>query len=65
MMKTNRFLFQHYRYYVRNMRITAYNQHLESYRSLSLESMAYSFGVSEDFLDGYAHLLSAPTMFFN
>ena len=33
------------------MRILAYNQLLQSYRSLTLESMARSFGVSEEFID--------------
>lgn len=41
----------HARYYVREMRISAYNQILESYRSLTIESMAKSFGVSEEFID--------------
>lgn len=45
-------LFQmHTKYFVREMRISAYNQILESYRSLTIESMAKSFGVSEDFID--------------
>jgi len=41
----------HTRYYVREMRIIAYAQLLESYRSLTLESMARAFGVSVDFID--------------
>ena len=44
-------LHTHTKYYVREMRISAYNQILESYRSLTIESMAKSFGVSEDFID--------------
>ena len=36
------------------MRILAYNQLLESYRSLTLDSLARSFGVSIDFVDKYA-----------
>ena len=35
------------------MRILAYNQLLESYRSLTLDSLARSFGVSIDFVDKY------------
>ncbi|KAG8127957.1 putative 26S proteasome non-ATPase regulatory subunit 6-like protein [Naja naja] len=35
----------HYRYYVREMRIHAYSQLLESYRSLTLGYMADAFGV--------------------
>lgn len=41
----------HRAYYVREMRIKAYAQLLESYRSLTLERMARSFGVTEQFID--------------
>ncbi|CAL8380897.1 unnamed protein product [Boreogadus saida] len=41
----------HYRYYVREMRIQAYSQLLESYRSLTLGYMAEAFGVSNEFID--------------
>lgn len=41
----------HYRYYVREMRILAYSQLLESYRSLTLIYMAEAFGVTVDFVD--------------
>ncbi|KAI9103290.1 26S proteasome subunit RPN7-domain-containing protein [Phlyctochytrium arcticum] len=49
--KYDRLLNAHYRYYVREMRIAVYAQLLESYRSLSIESMATSFGVTEDWID--------------
>ncbi|KAI9594737.1 26S proteasome subunit RPN7-domain-containing protein [Syncephalis fuscata] len=49
--KTSVFLYPHRTYYVREMRIHAYAQLLESYRSLTLSSMATSFGVSEEFID--------------
>ena len=39
------------RYYIREMRILAYTQLLESYRSLTLQYMANAFGVSEEFID--------------
>lgn len=42
---------QHTRYWAREMRVVAYSQFLESYRSVTLESTAKSFGVSVDFLD--------------
>ncbi|KAJ9051289.1 proteasome regulatory particle subunit [Entomophthora muscae] len=48
---TSSYLFTHRKYYIREMRIIAYSQLLESYRSVTLESMAKSFGVSEDFID--------------
>jgi len=41
----------HLSYYLRELRIVAYNQFLESYRTATLASMAQAFGVSVDFLD--------------
>lgn len=49
--QADRYLHQHARYYWREVRVLAYTQFLESYRSVSLSSMADSFGVSSDFLD--------------
>lgn len=48
---TSRVLAPHARYYVREMRIIAYAQLLESYRSLTLDNMAQAFGVSAAFID--------------
>jgi len=48
---TSRLLSPHARYYVREIRILAYSQILESYRSLTLQSLSSSFGVSIDFID--------------
>lgn len=45
------FISQHSRYWAREMRVVAYSQFLESYRSVTLLSMATSFGVSVNFLD--------------
>lgn len=50
-MKANRLFAPHHRYYVREMRILAYNQLLESYRSLTLQYMADAFGVTVSFID--------------
>nr|VZH99562.1 unnamed protein product [Spirometra erinaceieuropaei] len=50
-MHSDRYFAPHARYYVREMRIRAYSQHLDSYSSLSLESMAATFGVTMPFLD--------------
>jgi 26S proteasome regulatory subunit N7 len=50
-MKYDRLLLAHYSYYVREMRIMAYAQLLESYRSLTLGYMAKSFGVTQSFID--------------
>jgi len=49
--RADRYLHLHARYYWREVRVLAYTQFLESYRSVSLASMANSFGVSGDFLD--------------
>ncbi|KAI8592996.1 26S proteasome non-ATPase regulatory subunit 6 [Geranomyces variabilis] len=50
-MKLDRLLNAHYRYYVREMRIAVYAQLLQSYQSLTVESMANSFGVTEHWID--------------
>lgn len=47
----SRLLSIHTRFYVREMRIKAYSQLLESYRSVSIKSMAHAFGVTESFID--------------
>lgn len=51
LMREDRYLSSHYRYYVREMRILAYTQLLESYRSLTLSYMAEAFGVTVDYID--------------
>jgi len=47
----DRYLFEHRRWYVKEMRLRAYAQLLQSYRIVGLENMAKSFGVSVDWLD--------------
>ncbi|KAK4056051.1 proteasome regulatory particle subunit [Microbotryomycetes sp. JL221] len=47
----SRLLSPHTRYYVREMRIKAYAQLLESYRSVTLTSLCDAFGVSQSFMD--------------
>lgn len=47
----DRFLSHHAAYYLREMRIAAYAQFLESYKSVSMAGMARTFGVSVGFLD--------------
>lgn len=54
----SRILAPHTRFYVREMRIIAYSQLLESYRSLTLDSLARSFGVSIDFVDRCVYYLA-------
>jgi len=45
------YLGQHSRYFVREMRIKAYAQLLESYKSMQLTALASAFGVTPDFID--------------
>ena len=50
-LKHDRYLSPHYRYYAREMRILTYKQLLESYSSLTLDYMSKAFGVSVSFID--------------
>jgi 26S proteasome regulatory subunit N7 len=50
-MHEDRYLHPHSRYFAREMRIRAYQQFLESYRSVHLESMAKHFGLDTQLLD--------------
>jgi len=50
-MKADRYLAPHYAFYVREMKVKAYAQLLESYRSLTLAYMADAFGVTEQYMD--------------
>ena len=47
----DRFLQPHCGYIMRELHVLGYKQFLDSYKSVTLESMAKSFGVSVDFLD--------------
>lgn len=49
----SRLLSVHTRFYVREMRIKAYAQLLESYRSVTMKNLCTAFGVGEDFMDAY------------
>jgi len=51
MAKKDRYWNPHYAYYVREMKIKAFAQLLESYRSLNLTYIAEAFGVTEDYMD--------------
>lgn len=48
---SDRLLSRHCAYYIRQMRVMAYSQLLESYRSLTLQYMAEAFNVSVGFID--------------
>jgi len=47
----DRYLYEHKSWFVREMRLRAYAQLLQSYKIVGLESMANSFGVTVDWLD--------------
>jgi 26S proteasome regulatory subunit N7 len=47
----DRYLYEHRGWFVREMRLRAYQQLLQSYRVVGLESMANDFGVTVEFLD--------------
>lgn len=49
--KQNPYLATHVGWFCKEMRIKAYTQVLESYKSLKMETMAQEFGVSVEFLD--------------
>lgn len=51
LLSKDRYFAPHASYYVREMRIIAYNQLLQSYSSLTLKGMAQAFGCSDTFLD--------------
>lgn len=50
-LQDDRYLSPHVPYYYREVRVLAYTQFLESYMSVSLASMAVTFGVRPEFLD--------------
>ncbi|CAN0498046.1 unnamed protein product, partial [Discosporangium mesarthrocarpum] len=47
----DRFMAQHSGYLVRELRMLAYTQFLDAYKSVILSTMATSFGLGVDFLD--------------
>merc|ERR1711957_329255 len=49
--RTDRYLAMHSRYFMRTMRLNAYRQFLASYRSVKVEAMAEEFGVTASFID--------------
>ncbi len=51
----DRYLYEHRGWFVREMRLRAYQQLLQSYRVVGLANMANDFGISEEFLDKYVY----------
>jgi 26S proteasome regulatory subunit N7 len=51
--KADKYLSLHYRYFMRETRIVIYSQFLESYKTVTLDTMAKEFGVSTEFIDRF------------
>lgn len=51
LLQNDRYFSAHYRFYVREMKIKAYKQILESYQSVRIIHMANAFGVTPQFID--------------
>jgi len=49
--KKDVYLKEHAHYYTKEMRLVAYKQYLESFKSVTIANMASAFGVSDDFID--------------
>lgn len=47
------YLGNHKKYFIKEMRIVAYSQFLESYKTVTIKSMANAFGVSVEFIDKF------------
>lgn len=50
-LKTDEYLSAHRKFFTREIRVVIYSQFLESYKTVTLESMATAFGVSISFID--------------
>jgi len=49
--KEDKYLGQHTQYFTKEMRLVAYRQYLESFKSVTIQNMAQAFGVSPEFID--------------
>jgi 26S proteasome regulatory subunit N7 len=58
-LRRDRFLTAHAAHYCREMRIKAYTQFLDSYKSVTVASMARAFGISVPMLDECVRRLGA------
>ena len=50
-LKKDFYLSKHYNYFINEMRVKVYSQFLESYKTVTMDSMANAFGVSTNFID--------------
>lgn len=49
--KMDKYIGRHYRYFLRQTRVRAYQQFLEPFKSVTLKNMGMAFGVSENFIE--------------
>ena len=49
--KGDQYLCDHVNYYAKEMRLVAYKQYLEAFKSVTIENMATAFGIRNEFLD--------------
>ena len=49
--KADKYLNTHANYFIKEMRLVAYRQYLESFKSVTIDNMARAFGVTPDFID--------------
>ena len=49
--RKDKYLGPHANYYIKEMRLVAYKQYLESFKSVTIENMAKAFGVTSEFID--------------
>jgi 26S proteasome regulatory subunit N7 len=49
--QNDKYLCKHVSYFTKEMRLVAYKQYLESFKSVTIDNMARAFGVSNEFLD--------------
>ena len=50
-MRSDIYLRDHVHFYAKEMRLVAYRQYLEAFKSVTVDNMAQAFGVSIEFLD--------------
>lgn len=50
-LENDQYLRKHSQYYVKQIRVVAYSQFLESYKSVTIKNMSKQFGVSVEFID--------------
>ena len=50
-LKKDFYLSKHYNYFINEIRVKTYSQFLQSYKTLTIDNMAYVLGVSTNFIE--------------